>query len=136
MCCVLDMDYIGYHQLHTVHITIEMRYTYLEWDGGVGYMPYLLLLFTASTTCKSRGTVKNKCTCTDFNQPKLSNLGGKSGQTLTSPASKMGKSSSNLRGNMHRIAKVGATSHRSLSVTGENVDEIFDGAEGNALAQN
>ena len=54
---MLDMDYIGYHQLHTVHITIEMRYTYLEWSGGVANMPYLLLLFTTSTTCKSRGTM-------------------------------------------------------------------------------
>ena len=55
MYFVLDMDYIGYHQLHTVHITIEMRYTYLEWSGGVANMPYRILLFT-STTCKSRGT--------------------------------------------------------------------------------
>ena len=57
MYCLLDMDYIGHHQLHTVHITIEMIYTYLEWVGGVGNMPYLLLLFTASTTCKSRSTM-------------------------------------------------------------------------------
>ena len=43
--------------MHTVNTTIETRYTYLEWVGGVANMLNRLLLFTANTTCKSRRTM-------------------------------------------------------------------------------
>lgn len=38
---MLDMEHIGYQEMHTVNITIEMRYTYVEWVGGVANVPYL-----------------------------------------------------------------------------------------------